>query len=89
MGSMSVDIEVVDWVVQWLLEGGELVMEGYVNLIFIVQGGIYVNGLCFGLLDVMCEYCENWNLLLRGVKLMVEDVWDKCSYVLFVKMQDF
>ncbi|MGB3622281.1 DNA topoisomerase IV subunit B [Ketobacter sp. MCCC 1A13808] len=88
MGSMSADTEAVDWAVQWLPEGGELVTEGYVNLIPTAQGGTHVNGLRSGLLDAMREYCENRNLLPRGVKLTAEDVWDKCSYVLSVKMQD-
>ncbi|HBO93170.1 MAG TPA: DNA topoisomerase IV subunit B, partial [Gammaproteobacteria bacterium] len=41
-----------------------------------------------GLLEAMREYCENRNLLPRGVKLTADDVWDKCTYVLSVKMQD-
>lgn len=36
VGIFSGNIEVVDWVVMWLFEGGDLVMESYVNFIFIV-----------------------------------------------------
>lgn len=46
IGNFNGEMEVVDWVLLWLLEGGELLMESYVNLILIMQGGIYVNGLC-------------------------------------------
>jgi len=74
--------------VQWLPEGGELITESYVNLIPTAQGGTHVNGLRTGLLEAMREYCENRNLLPRGVKLTADDVWDKCTYVLSVKMQD-
>jgi topoisomerase-4 subunit B len=88
VGSMSADTEAVDWAVQWLPEGGELTTEGYVNLIPTAQGGTHVNGLRSGLLEAMREYCENRNLLPRGVKLTADDVWDKCTYVLSVKMQD-
>ena len=88
LGSMQAETEAVDWAVQWLPEGGELVTEGYVNLIPTVQGGTHVNGLRTGLLEAMREYCENRNLLPRGVKLTAEDVWEKCSFVLSVKMQD-
>lgn len=88
IGNFVGDIEVVDWVLLWLLEGGELLIESYVNFILMMQGGIYVNGLCQGLLDVMCEFCEYCNILLCGVKLLVEDIWDCCVYVLLVKMQD-
>ncbi|MAR90251.1 MAG: DNA topoisomerase IV subunit B [Pseudomonadales bacterium] len=88
VGSMSADTEAVDWALQWLPEGGELITESYVNLIPTAQGGTHVNGLRSGLAEAMREYCENRNLLPRGVKLTAEDVWDKCSYVLSVKMQD-
>ena len=88
VGVMAADTEAVDWAVQWLPEGGELVTESYVNLIPTAQGGTHVNGLRTGLLEAMREYCENRNLLPRGVKLTAEDVWDKCTYVLSVKMQD-
>ncbi|AUM13459.1 DNA topoisomerase IV subunit B [Ketobacter alkanivorans] len=88
VGVMSADTEAVDWAVQWLPEGGELITESYVNLIPTAQGGTHVNGLRTGLLEAMREYCENRNLLPRGVKLTADDVWDKCTYVLSVKMQD-
>ncbi|MCK5789739.1 MAG: DNA topoisomerase IV subunit B [Ketobacter sp.] len=88
IGAMSADTEAVDWAVQWLPEGGDLITESYVNLIPTAQGGTHVNGLRTGLLEAMREYCENRNLLPRGVKLTADDVWDKCTYVLSVKMQD-
>jgi len=34
------------------------------------------------------EFCEFRNLLPRGIKLSAEDVWDRCSYILSLKMQD-
>jgi topoisomerase-4 subunit B len=36
----------------------------------------------------MREFCEFRNLLPRGVKLAPEDVWDKVSYILSVKLED-
>ena len=82
------EIEGVDWAVQWLPEGGELTQEGYVNLIPTSQGGTHVNGLRSGLLDALREFCEIRALLPRGVKLGPEDIWDRCCFVLSVKMQD-
>ncbi|MGP1953677.1 MAG: toprim domain-containing protein, partial [Arsenophonus sp. NC-QC1-MAG3] len=41
-----------------------------------------------GLLDVMREFCEYRNLLPRGIKLTGDDIWERCAYVLSVKMQD-
>lgn len=78
----------VDWAVQWLPDGGELVTESYVNLIPTAQGGTHVNGLRTGLLEAIREFCDFRNLLPRGVKLTAEDVWERCSYVLSAKLQE-
>ena len=82
------ETEAVDWAIQWLPEGGEVVAESYVNLIPTPQGGTHVNGLRSGLLDAMREFCELRNLLPRAVKLTAEDVWDRCCFVLSSKLQD-
>lgn len=87
-GEFAGSTEGVDWAVLWLPEGGEGVYESYVNLIPTAQGGTHVNGLRQGLLEAMREFCEFRNLLPRGVKLTPDDIWDRCSYVLSVKMQD-
>jgi topoisomerase-4 subunit B len=88
VGQFSGNNEAVDWALQWLPEGGDVLAESYVNLIPTVQGGTHVNGLRTGLLEAMREYCEIRNLLPRGIKLSTEDIWDKCSYVLSAKLQD-
>ena len=82
------ETEAVDWAIQWLPEGGEVVAESYVNLSPTLQGGTHVNGLRSGLLEAMREFCELRNLLPRGVKLAAEDVWDRCCFVLSSKLQD-
>ncbi|MGB1383560.1 MAG: DNA topoisomerase IV subunit B [Porticoccaceae bacterium] len=88
IGTFAAENEAVDWAVQWLPEGGELVQESYVNLIPTPQGGTHVNGLRTGLLEAMREFCEFRNLLPRGVKLTPDDIWDRCSFVLSSKMAD-
>ncbi|GAA6135525.1 DNA topoisomerase IV subunit B [Oceaniserpentilla sp. 4NH20-0058] len=88
VGSMAGEKEAVDWAVQWLPEGGDQLMESYVNLIPTAQGGTHVNGLRTGLLEALREFCEFRSLLPRGVKLTPDDVWDKLSYVLSTKMAD-
>ncbi len=88
VGSFITDTGTVDWGVVWLPEGGQLLTESYVNLIPTPQGGTHVNGLRQGLLDALREFCECRNLLPRGVKLSAEDIWDRCAYVLSVRMQD-
>ncbi|HGN1704219.1 TPA: DNA topoisomerase IV subunit B [Providencia rettgeri] len=87
-GEFSGDTEAAQWALLWLPEGGELLTESYVNLIPTAQGGTHVNGLRQGLLDAMREFCEFRNILPRGVKLSADDIWDRCTYVLSVKMQD-
>jgi topoisomerase-4 subunit B len=88
VGSFSGSNEGVDWAVQWLPEGGEVIAESYVNLIPTSQGGTHVNGLRTGLLEAMREFCELRSLLPRGVKLAPDDVWDRCCYVLSSKLED-
>jgi topoisomerase-4 subunit B len=87
-GSMVGQKEAVDWAVQWMPEGGDQLMESYVNLIPTAQGGTHVNGLRTGLLEALREFCEFRNLLPRGVKLTPDDVWDKVAFVLSTKMGD-
>lgn len=87
-GVFNASTEAADWAIIWQPEGGELITESYVNLIPTAQGGTHVNGLRQGLLDAMREFCEFRNLLPRGVKLTGDDIFDRCSYVLSVKMQD-
>jgi topoisomerase-4 subunit B len=86
VGSSSAETAAVDWAVQWLPEGGDVIQESYVNLIPTVQGGTHVNGFRTGLLDAMREFCEFRNLLPRGVKLAPEDIWDRCAFVLSSKL---
>ncbi len=88
IGDFKGDTEAVSWALLWLPEGGELLSESYVNLIPTIQGGTHVNGLRQGLLDAMREFCEFRNLLPRGVKLTADDIWERCAYVLSLKMQD-
>jgi len=88
MGHMEGNAETVDWAVLWLPEDGDLVTESYVNLVPTVQGGTHVNGFRTGLTDAIREFCEFRNLIPRGVKIAPDDVWDKCCYVLSVKLAD-
>ncbi|MBJ7539821.1 DNA topoisomerase IV subunit B [Marinomonas transparens] len=88
IGGLTEKTQGVDWAVQWLPEGGELITESYVNLIPTAQGGTHVNGLRTGLLEAIREFCDFRSLLPRGIKLTAEDVWDRCSYVLSAKIQE-
>ena len=87
-GSMTGNKEAVDWSLVWLTEGGQVIAESYVNLVPTTLGGTHVNGLRGGLTDALREFCENRNLLPRGLRLAPEDVWEKVSYVLSAKLED-
>lgn len=87
-GSLQGNSEAVDWALVWSPEDYESVAESYVNLVPTTQGGTHVNGLRTGLAEAVREFCEIRNLLPRGVKLAPEDVWEKVSYILSIKMDD-
>ena len=88
IGDVVGETEAVSWALTWLPEGGELLAESYVNLIPTSQGGTHVNGLRNGLFKAMVEFCNIHNLLPKGVKLTAEDVWNRCAYVLSLKIQE-
>ena len=87
IGDVVDEAEAVSWALTWLPEG-ELLAESYVNLIPTSQGGTHVNGLRNGLLKAMTEFCEIHNLLPKSVKLTADDVWNRCAYVLSLKIQE-
>ncbi|KKL52967.1 hypothetical protein LCGC14_2280160, partial [marine sediment metagenome] len=88
IGHIEEETQEVDWALLWQLEPGDELAESYVNLIPTAQGGTHVNGLRSGVLEALREFCEFRNLLPRGVKLAPEDVWERCCYVLSVKLED-
>jgi len=87
IGTLTRETEAAEFVLAWLAEG-ELTQESYVNLIPTPQGGTHVNGLRSGLTEALREFCDFRNLLPRGVKLAPEDVWDRLSFVLSIKLAD-
>ncbi len=87
-GCLSGNEEAVDWALVWVPDGSTNVSESYVNLIPTAQGGTHVNGLRTGLTDAVREFCDFRNLVPRGVKITPDDVWDKVSYILSVKMSE-
>lgn len=78
----------VDWALTWFSEGTDRFEESYVNLIPTTQGGSHVSGFRTGLTEAIREFCEFRSLVPRGVKIAPEDVWQKCAYVLSLRMKD-
>ena len=87
-GNMEAAGEAAEWALVWADEVKEVVAESYVNLVPTPQGGTHVNGLRAGLTDAIREFCDFRNLLPRGVKIAPEDVWEKCQFILSVKLQE-
>ena len=88
VGDFQGNAEAAEWALVWLPEAGELANESYVNLIPTAQGGTHVNGLRTGLTEAIREFCEFRNLLPRGIKITPDDVWERCAYILSVKLLD-
>ena len=80
--------EAVAWAIQWSAERGDLTRESYVNLIPTPLGGTHVNGLRSGLTEALREFCEFRDLLPRGLKLLADDLWEECAFVLSLKLSD-
>jgi len=82
------DNDAVDYALCWAPDAETSIGESYVNLIPTPEGGTHVNGLRAGVAQAVREFCEFRNLVPRGIKLTPEDIWDKASYVLSVKIHE-
>lgn len=88
-GSFSQPESEVEWAVTWNVDSADkLLHESFVNLIPTPEGGTHVNGFRSGLLIALREFCDLHALLPRNLKLVADDVWNHCSFVLAVKIQD-
>ncbi|MGB1310730.1 MAG: DNA topoisomerase IV subunit B [Leucothrix sp.] len=87
-GVLNTEKEAVEWALNWLPEGGDLVQESYVNLIPTTQDGTHVNGLRTGLTEALRDFSEFRSLLPRGIKIAPEDVWDRICFIVSYKMSE-
>jgi topoisomerase IV subunit B len=87
-GKRDIEGGSLDWAIAWVLDAGQSVVESYVNLIPTIEGGTHVNGLRAGAADAVRAFCEFRNILPRGLKLSAEDVWDRVSFVMSMKMRE-
>lgn len=87
VGELAGGDQEASWALAWVPEG-DLIQESYVNLIPTPAGGTHTNGLRTGLIEALREFCEIHNLLPRNMKLSPEDVWDRLSFLLSVKLAD-
>ncbi len=87
VGELAGGDQEASWALAWVPEG-DLIQESYVNLIPTPAGGTHTNGLRTGLIEALREFCEIRNLLPRNMKLSPEDIWDRLSFLLSVKLAD-
>jgi topoisomerase IV subunit B len=76
------------WAVAWIPDEKTILSESYVNLIPTPLGGTHVSGFRAGLTDAIREFCEYRKLLPKGVKIISDDLWECCNYILSVKILD-
>ena len=88
VGTSSFDSATVDWAVQWLPEGGDLIQESYVNLIPTIFGRNHVNAFRSGIIDAMRDFCLRRSLLPKNIKLSPEDMWKNASFIISFKMSN-
>lgn len=72
----------------WTSENTTIVAESFVNLIPTKLGGTHVNGLKTGVFEAVKEFCEFRDLIPKNLKLSADDIWQKISFVLSVKLLD-
>ena len=79
--------EGASWVVAWT-EFGPVRRESFVNLIPTPDGGTHEAGLREGLFGALKLFMEAHGLMVKGVKLLPEDIFSRASFVLSAKALD-
>ncbi len=87
-GSFEGERQAAEWALAWMPGDSECLQESYANLVPTPQGGTHVMGLRAGLTEALREFCEFRKLAPRGVRLAPDDVWERLSYVLSVRIRD-
>lgn len=75
------------WALTWT-EEGPVNRESYVNLIPTLAGGTHESGLRDGVFQAVKTFIEFHSLLPKGVKLLPEDLFSRCTFVLSAKVLD-
>jgi len=69
-------------------QDGPVSRESYVNLIPTLAGGTHESGLRDGVFQAVKTFIDFHNLLPKGVKLLPEDLFSRCTFVLSAKVLD-
>lgn len=79
--------EGVDCIIGFLKEGKKT-SEGFVNLIHTPEGGEHERGLKTAMYEGMKSFITRYDLMPNKLNIEAEDIWQKISFVLSVKMVD-
>lgn len=79
--------EGASWCLAFTSEGA-LVRESYVNLIPTSAGGTHEGGLREGIFQALKNFIELHALLPKGLRLLADDVFARCSFVLSARVLD-
>lgn len=69
-------------------EDGKKFNESYVNLIPTINGGRHEQGLRLGLHEALKSFMGHYNLVPPKVTIEADDLWNKCSFVLSMRLLD-
>lgn len=86
--SIKGETNMADIVLAWSTEEAAPLMESYVNLIPTIQGGTHVQAVRSAITLAVRSYCERRNLLAKNLNLTAEDVFDRCNYLISIKLHD-
>lgn len=77
-----------DIALAWSVDEDVSISESYVNLIPTVQGGTHVGALKTGAAAAVRDFCEHHNLIKGKLTITADDVFDKCNFILSLKIPD-
>ncbi len=77
-----------DIAICWTPEDPAVITESYVNLIPTILGGTHVVAVRNGITAAIRSFCDRRNLLTKNISITAEDVFDRCNYLISLKLQE-
>jgi DNA topoisomerase IV, B subunit, proteobacterial len=74
--------------ISWTPDEPSVIMESYVNLIPTVLGGTHVVSVRNAITAAVRSFCERRNLLTKNMNLTADDVFDRCNYLISLKLHE-
>lgn len=71
----------------WIKDDAHAVNDSYANLISTINGGTHVGAMRTGITNAIRGFCESRGLL-KKLSLTPDDVMDRCSYILSIKVKE-